>query len=1234
MSLYKSLYDFRAEEPDELSFRREEVMEIISKDQDPWWIGRNMNGNDGFVPSNYFSIWSLPPGWKSASDPDSGDTYYYDDNGNVQWDPPGMASPRGLTASEDNNNLSQQEDTNVSSLRPQTLNSPRSPKSSSSNHNNNKPPIDDVISPVVPLKSKDNSTNLMTVSTDNTMYNTITDLPSLVEETPTPTPIMSKATSPKLPYSRTGNVSNPTSSAKNSGSSNSVTSELKTLAKYRQDADMKIQRLKDALVEHDHQGGTQHPQAPTQQVPSSRQFSPKAMKLPASNASVVSSLQSSSESGYGSPIRSIEELEALVDSKVRQRMQPLMQEIRNLMQSQSQSRTSNHEMTDDLIESKDGGGGKQPHIGSSPDRNLTPSKRRIPRLNMQAAKSPLQGYLPSLPEGPHSTRSHESNNSHNTRAHNHTKSSHDKHVRGLPPLATGNHVLANGGVRYSRCRSVVYPPSDLTEEQQLQISRTPPQSDLKLQYVHGYDGDLHKHGGASKRKNVRWLADGRVVYPAAAVVVILDVQTNLQAFFTGHSEEVTAIAVHHNGDFIASAQMGRGGRILLWSAGELASGKQESQESIELLLDASVRTITEVDFSPDGQFLAVLGYSEGAILTVFDWSAGVAVASAKLGETKVSQMGFNPYLYSTIALGNDEKDASPSKKGMNALGCYTIITCGARVVKFWSLRKVFDLNNDNDKSPGYRRKNATYVLEGNAGTMNRSAASEHPDMTCFCCVADPTDNDSGIPMSRVFVGTSSGSVFVWQQNSELVSEGVYAWQPRGRLISVVTDVHDGPIIDLDYTGPTPYDNENKQDWIERLISCSKDGIINVWHIQRKNDRGSLPFEHLASADISAPGISIGYARSLSFDAYSEAVIVGTTGNSVCLLLGPGLIRASTDPATDLQLRTLITAHTGKVCTIASHPRLPLFVSVSPDRSVRLWDAVSRRQLGMTRLAGRATCATFDRDGAYLAIGNELGELVVITCPVLQENASADVNNIRSNVPLSPRGEANGWEVLVRRNVGAKIARSQAQAQQAKSSKNRKKTKSEVVCMRFSPTGDILALACRDSLVHLLSVQNDFKRVGVCRGHSSHVTHLDFSHDGHVLMTNDAARDVLFWDIWDGGKIIHNGSRVRDVKWDSWTCVLGWSCQGLHGGTDSYQEDGEINAACRSKSNDVIVCGSSNTINGAVKLFQYPCLPGAVPKQYTGHMSPVQDIKFVGNDNYVVSAGGNDTCIFVWDHSSS
>ena len=50
-----------------------------------------------------------------------------------------------------------------------------------------------------------------------------------------------------------------------------------------------------------------------------------------------------------------------------------------------------------------------------------------------------------------------------------------------------------------------------------------------------------------------------------------------------------------------------------------------------------------------------------------------------------------------------------------------------------------------------------------------------------------------------------------------------------------------------------------------------------------------------------------------------------------------------------------------------------------------------------------------------------------------------------------------------------------------------------------------------------------QRVGVCRGHSSAITHMDFSDDAVYLRSNDASGEVFHWSILDpagAGHTIH------------------------------------------------------------------------------------------------------------------
>ena len=1318
--LYKALYDFKAEEPDELPLKKEEVIEVVSKEQDPWWIGRNNNGDDGFVPSNYLLKWALPPGWKTAVDAESGDTYYYDANGAVQWDPPGMASPRvnhgpstpdwggggppeALPSQASSSSVGGTEievgatggGGSVAGSEPGEPEIEATPEPGSSGTVHGSPGSDLVI----PSPEKRAAAAVVAAATAAA---TESRPETLEEAAPYVTPTLSEQPSPSGGMDSEGyggaseateenrgfqqrpvggvnggtlDFGSPSPMKLPSGGAGGLNNDLKELAKYRREADEKINKLKSALERHE--GGSS-----SGTVSSSQMAKPKDVPVPSSSQQGSPSRAGRVTKGL-SPSRSAGSidgalLEQIVEEKVQERMKPILEEVRSLLGRAQLKSTGSGNNNDSSSSSSsvsndvdNGNGGHlpplldtpirgsalelnsplQPHVGSGIDddeRDLNPGRKRVPRLNIKQNKAsprPAVNGTPSLPSLAEASDDG-SVTSARSAASGMSKDGMGKARRRRSPrgnasaaLAQGQstvdgaHQYPHGGLRYSKCKSVVYPPSWAAQEEALEgIDRSPPDSQLKLKHIHGYDGDINKHGGNVKRKNIFWLADGRVVYPAAAVVVILDVETNVQSFFTAHTEEVTALAVHKNGEFIASAQMGRGGRVLVWNGMDIMNGRQESQEAIELFTDPQVRSITEIDFSPDGQLLAVMGAADTTMLTIFDWNSGTALATARLSERVVSQMSFNPFLFDPIDLEAQGEAASPNKdKRRLTKGCYTLVTCGSRVVKFWTLRRIEDASvvGEVGGSPN-KRKRAKFVLEGNPGVLSRSSAASQPDMTCFCVVADePMDH---MPAARIFTGTSSGSIFIWQQLEDTFKQdtsAVVAWQPRGRLMSVVTDVHDGPIIDLDYTGPEPYDPQSV--WSERLISCSKDGIINVWRLEKKvpEQKKALPFEHLASADISAPGVFIGYPRSLRFDAYAEAVVVGTTGNAVCLLLGDGLNKASDNPTADLQLRTLVNGHTGKVCHIAQHPSLPLYVTVSPDKTVRLWDARSRRQLGINRLVGKATCASFSSDGTYVAVGNEIGELAILTCAAIQNGVPDGGGSalVRSSIPISPRGEANGWEVLLRRNVGARVSRTEGKAQP----KSRKHSKSEVMTMRFSPGGDILALACRDGLIHLLSVQNGFKRVAVCRGHSSFVTHLDFSIDGRVLQSNDMGRSLLFWDVWEGGKLISQAARTRDVRWASWTCVYGWPCQGLFGDTSGAQEESEINAACLSDSGSVLACGSTNTMNGAVKLFRYPCMPGAVPKQYPGHISPVLDVKFLTGDDFLVSAGGNDTCIFLWDH---
>ena len=75
--------------------------------------------------------------------------------------------------------------------------------------------------------------------------------------------------------------------------------------------------------------------------------------------------------------------------------------------------------------------------------------------------------------------------------------------------------------------------------------------------------------------------------------------------------------------------------------------------------------------------------------------------------------------------------------------------------------------------------------------------------------------------------------------------------------------------------------------------------------------------------------------------------------------------------------------------------------------------------------------------------------------------------------------------------------------------------------------------------------------------------------------------------------------------------------------------------CRSLDGNFVACSGSHTVRSAIKLFTYPCLPDGIPSQHGGHTSPVLDLAFIRSATSMkgmnlVSAGGNDSCIFLCD----
>uniref|UniRef100_A0A7N8XA41 EMAP like 1 n=1 Tax=Mastacembelus armatus TaxID=205130 RepID=A0A7N8XA41_9TELE len=145
---------------------------------------------------------------------------------------------------------------------------------------------------------------------------------------------------------------------------------------------------------------------------------------------------------------------------------------------------------------------------------------------------------------------------------------------------------------------------------------------------------------------------------------------------------------------------------------------------------------------------------------------------------------------------------------------------------------------------------------------------------------------------------------------------------------------------------------------------------------------------------------------------------------------------------------------------------------------------------------------------------------------------------------------------------------------------------------------------------------------VC-GHSSFITHLDWSVDSQYLVSNSGDYEILYW-IPSVCKQVVSVETTRDIEWATCTCTLGFQVFGLWpDGSDGT----DINAVCRSSDKSLLVTGDDF---GKVHLFSYPCSQFRAPSHvYGGHSSHVTNVTFLFDDSYLVSTGGKDMSVMQW-----
>ncbi|XP_050538023.1 echinoderm microtubule-associated protein-like 2 isoform X2 [Daktulosphaira vitifoliae] len=330
---------------------------------------------------------------------------------------------------------------------------------------------------------------------------------------------------------------------------------------------------------------------------------------------------------------------------------------------------------------------------------------------------------------------------------------------------------------------------------------------------------------------------------------------------------------------------------------------------------------------------------------------------------------------------------------------------------------------------------------------------------------------------------------------------------------------------------------------------------------------------------------LGGIRTLS-EGRGSQLLVGSTRN--CILIGS--LKMGFSPA--------VLGHTDELWALCPHPTVSQFLTAGFDRIVQLWDSLSHSVVWSKDIAEQAQSAAFSTDGQIIIVGCTSGKWLVM---------DSETREIYSS-------HVDGNEAI------------------------------QVV--KFSPDGSYLALGSRDNYIYLYQVTDGarhYTRLGKCTswdynrrrrcstgalidygsGHSSFITHLDWSADNEYLRSNSGDYELLYWK----AKVcrqVPQSTQLRDVIWASNSCVLTFTSIGIWPeGADGT----DVNACERSNNSKLMATGDDF---GKVKLYGYPVKqPKSLCHSYGGHSSHVTNVAFLHDDSRLITIGGKDMSVIQW-----
>ncbi|KRX05725.1 WD40-repeat-containing domain [Pseudocohnilembus persalinus] len=374
-----------------------------------------------------------------------------------------------------------------------------------------------------------------------------------------------------------------------------------------------------------------------------------------------------------------------------------------------------------------------------------------------------------------------------------------------------------------------------------------------------------------------------------------------------------------------------------------------------------------------------------------------------------------------------------------------------------------------------------------------------------------------------------------------------------------------------------------------FISAGYDGRVIVWSLQQnqleiKQEPDAIDINKLVSFDSSI----------VSLDIRNDTYLIGTKGSEVIE------VRQNKQ---DSKAEIIQQGHyNGELWGLAIAPSRNIFVTCGGDKVVRKWDIETHQQIQTSSIFENDIRAIdWSKDGSFIVVADVKGILYLLNAENLKQLSQIETKFNRK--------------------------------------KNEKKPNQWIEDLKISPDSTKVAFGAHNvpSTVEIIEISEQAGKKQFTKdknlqlsGLSSSLTHLDWSEDSQFLVLNSSNYELKYVSLQAKGKDV-SASACRDINWNTWTCIYGWYTQGIFPKIDGLEVKSCVRNNDRHKSEPFYKVLGTGDIYGRVNLYKYPAVQNKqVFKSYLGHSSPITKMRFSYDDKYLITIGGQDKSILIWE----